>query len=123
MSRALRYLLYELVDGQVIDAGGDNCGRVDDVEFDDHSPPRPTHVIVGMGGRRRPIVYRAVHAIAGVVFRLTGGRGRLDPVRVPWALVTTCDKEIRLDRRASVLGLDRLDRALARVLGGLPGAT
>ncbi len=119
MSR-IRYLLYDLVDKQLVDAAGERCGRIDDVELDG-DPPRVTHLIVGMGGRRS-LVARVVHGTARRVYAALGGVVPLAVVKVPWSDVDEWNGTVRLKRRDRELGLRRLEDHVARLVRRWPGA-
>ncbi len=120
-SRRFRYLLYDIVDKQLVDAAGERCGRVDDVVLVG-DPPRVTHLVVGMGREHRSRLGRLVHAVAARLYRACGGSLPLEPVQVPWAEVAEWNGTIQLRRRDRDLGLRRLEDQVARVVRRWPGA-
>ena len=120
MSR-IRYLLYDLVDKQVVDCEGERCGRVDDVELTG-DPPQIAYLIVGMGADRRSIVARLVHAVASRVYRALGATGPLAPVKVAWTDVDEWNGTVRLKRKDGALGLRRMEDAMAQVVRRWSGA-
>ena len=101
------HLLREVLDHEVVDAEGDSCGMVDDIELEwTKGGPcvAALHLGPGAWSRRLP---RPLGAIARWVF----GRA---VVRIPWAEVVEISEVIRLRSRASTWGAGALDRRLGR---------
>jgi sporulation protein YlmC with PRC-barrel domain len=101
------HLLREVLDHEVVDAEGDSCGMVDDIELEwTKAGPRVAALQLGPGAwsRRLP---RPLGALARWVF---GGA----VVRIPWAEVVEISEVIRLRSRASAWGAGALDRRLGR---------
>jgi len=117
----IRYLLYDLIDKQLVDAAGERCGRIDDVELAG-DPPRITHLIVGMSAERRSVVARLVHAVARRIYAALGGTLPLAAVKVPWSDVEEWNGTVRLKRRDRELGLRRMEDQVARLVRTWPGA-
>jgi sporulation protein YlmC with PRC-barrel domain len=102
-----------ILDHQLVDADGVNCGKVDDLELaglDGDSPEVVEIVVGGNAWRSRGLLGR----LAG---RLTG-----DAVHVPWSEVESVSSVVKLKRPAAELRLGRGDRRWARVVGKVPGS-
>ena len=119
--RRIRYLLYDIVDKQLVDRAGERCGRVDDVVLEG-DPPRIAFLVAGMGREHHTRFGRMMHAIAQRVYTVLGGKGRLDVVQVPWREVADANGTIRLKRGDGELGLRRTEEQAARVVRRWPGA-
>lgn len=108
-------LLREVLDKEVLDADGESCGVVDDIEFAP-TPDGPAVVALRFGpgawGPRLP-------ALLALLARVGFGR---KVVRVEWSHVAEIAEVIRLDAPAAALGLGAIDRRLGRWLAQIPGS-
>ncbi len=101
-----------VLDHQLVDGEGQNCGKVDDLE------------IVGLDGA--PEVVEIL--VGGNAWRSRGLLGRLaarlsgDAVHVPWSQVDSVTSVVTLKRPAAKLRLNRGDDRWARFVGKLPGS-
>ena len=102
-----------ILDHQLVDSEGVNCGKVDDLEIRglDGGSPEVTEIIVG-----------------GTAWRSRGLLGRLaarfsgNAVHVPWSEVESVSSVVMLKRPAAELRLGRGDVRWARLVGKAPGA-
>jgi hypothetical protein len=103
-----------LLDHQLVDADGRNCGNADDLELDLDAAggPRVAAILTG------PAAWRGRGRIASAMASLFP-HGRL--VRVAWTEVERVDASIRLRRPARELGLGEGDRVLGALVERLPG--
>jgi sporulation protein YlmC with PRC-barrel domain len=108
-------LLREVLDHELVDADGVSCGMVDDLEFEARDGgPAVTALLVGTGAwapRLPPLFARAMQGLFG--------RAK---IRVPWNQVGEIGETIRLQAKASELGLGVLDRKVGRWIAKLPKA-
>lgn len=102
-----------VLDHQLVDSEGKNCGKVDDLE------------IAGLNGGSPEVVEILV---GGNAWRYRGRLGRLaarlggNAVHVPWSEVAAVTEVVTLKRTAAELRLNRGDERWARLVGKLPGA-
>ena len=103
-----------LLDHQLLDREGRNCGNADDLdlELDDPGGPRVAAILTG------PQAWRSRGRIARAVAGLFPHAGL---VRIPWVEVERVDASIHLRRRAHDLGLGEGDRVLGALVERLPG--
>jgi sporulation protein YlmC with PRC-barrel domain len=107
-------LVRDLLDRQVLDADGEPCGMVDDVELAQHGAAlRAVAILVGVGawGPRLPALLRPVARI------LFGNR----TVRVAWTDIASIREAVRLARPAADLGLRFAEPRLLRAIKRIPG--
>jgi sporulation protein YlmC with PRC-barrel domain len=107
-------LVRDLLDRQLLDADGQPCGMVDDVELSqDGASLRAVAVLVGVGawGPRLP-------ALLQPVARALFGRRS---VRVSWQDIDSVREAIRLKRSAAELELRFVDPRLQRLIERIPG--
>jgi sporulation protein YlmC with PRC-barrel domain len=101
-----------ILDHQLVDAVGRNCGKVDEVE---------------LGGLERGTPLVAVIHVGGNAWRTRGLLGRLaaylagDAVHVPWSEVESVSSVVKLKRTAAELRLNRGDVRWSRLFTKLPG--
>ena len=102
-----------LLDHQLVDADGNNCGKVDDLVIAglDGDAPEVSEILVGGNA------WRSRGRLGRLAARLTG-----DAVHVPWSEVEAVTSVLTLKRSASELRLDRGDERWARLVGRLPGS-
>ncbi|MEA2522353.1 MAG: hypothetical protein QOI81_1999 [Actinomycetota bacterium] len=101
-----------ILDHQLVDGEGHNCGKVDDLEIVDlNGSPEVTEILVG-----------------GTAWRSRGRLGRLaarvsgNAVHVPWADVDAVSSVVTLRPPASELRLNRGDDRWARLIRKVPGS-
>jgi sporulation protein YlmC with PRC-barrel domain len=102
-----------ILDHQLVDADGINCGKVDDLELTglDGDSPEVVEIIVGGNAwRSRGLLGRLAGSLAG------------DAVHVPWSEVESVSSVVKLKRPAAELRLDRGDPRWARLVGKVPGS-
>jgi sporulation protein YlmC with PRC-barrel domain len=102
-----------ILDHQLVDADGVNCGKVDDLELagvDGGSPEVVEIVVGGNAWRSRGLLGRLAARLAG------------EAVHIPWSEVESVTSVVKLKRPAAELRLDRGDRRWARVVGKVPGS-
>jgi sporulation protein YlmC with PRC-barrel domain len=102
-----------LLDHQLVDGHGHNCGKVDDLEIAglDGESPEVVEIIVG-----------------GNAWRTRGRLGKLaahlagNAVHVPWSEVDSVTSVVTLKRAAAELRLNRGDKRWASLVSKLPGS-
>jgi hypothetical protein len=102
-----------VLDHQLVDMDGRNCGNVDDLELKGLAggEPEVTEILVGGNAwRGRGWLGRACAALAG------------DATHVPWSEVEEVAAVVKLRRTAAELGLGRGDDRAARWVKRMPGA-
>jgi sporulation protein YlmC with PRC-barrel domain len=113
MSRTVEVdIALSILDHQLVDSDGRNCGKVDDLELDLSGDwPEIVELIVGgnaWGGRG--LLGRLAAWLAG------------DAVHIPWADVDSVTSVVTLKRPAAELRLNRGDDRWSRRLEKVPGA-
>jgi sporulation protein YlmC with PRC-barrel domain len=103
-----------LLDHQLVDSEGRNCGNADDLELDLDDPGGPLVAAILSGPQAWRTRGRLARAVAGL-FPHAG------LVRIPWAEVDEIEASIRLRCRAHELGLAEGDRVLGAMVERLPG--
>ena len=103
-----------LLDHQLVDSEGRNCGNADDLELelDDPGGPRVAAILSG------PQAWRNRGRVARWFAGLFPYGGL---VRIRWQEVAEVDASIHLRRRADELGLGEGDRVLGGLVERLPG--
>ena len=102
-----------ILDHQLVDSEGVNCGKVDDLEIQglDGGSPEVTEIIVGGNAwRSRGLLGRLAARLAG------------NAVHVPWSEVESVSSVVKLKRPAAKLRLGRGDVRWTRLVGKAPGA-
>lgn len=102
-----------VLDHQLVDSEGRNCGNVDDLEIAGltSAEPEVTEILVGGNAwKGRGVLGRLAAALSG------------DAVHVPWREVGEIAAVVRLKRTAPELRLGRGDDKAARIVKRLPGA-
>jgi sporulation protein YlmC with PRC-barrel domain len=101
-------LVYRILDDQMVDVDGRRCGRVDDLEFDgDLGDPPKLHAILSGSGTWHQRFPRPFRSLGARMFG-TGVSGS-DVIRVPWSRVDDISSVIKLQAKASELGLAQGD--------------
>ena len=106
-------LALAILDHQLVDTDGANCGKVDELELSglDRGSPQVLEILVGGNAwRTRGLLGRLAARLAG------------EAVRVPWSEVESVSSVVKLKRTAAELRLGRGDDRWARLVGKLPGA-
>ena len=101
-----------ILDHQLVDADGRNCGKVDELELRglDRGTPQVAEILVGGNAwRTRGLLGRLAARIAG------------DAVHVPWSEVESVSSVVKLKRTAAELRLNRGDERWSRLFTKLPG--
>ena len=101
-----------ILDHQLVDADGQNCGKVDELELGgfDRGTPQVAEILVGGNAwRTRGLLGRLAARLAG------------EAVHVPWSEVESVSSVVKLKRPAAELRLGRGDDRAARLIARLPG--
>jgi sporulation protein YlmC with PRC-barrel domain len=102
-----------VLDHQLVDSEGRNCGKVDDLELAGLAGDEPEVDAILVGGnawRGRGFLGRLAAALSGRA------------VHVPWSEVADVSSVVTLKRPAGELRLGRGDERAARFVQRLPGA-
>jgi sporulation protein YlmC with PRC-barrel domain len=102
-----------VLDHQLVDADGHNCGKVDDLEISGLDGDSPEVVEIIVGGN----AWRSRGLLGRLAARLSG-----NAVHVPWSEVESVSSVVILRRPAGELRLNRGDEHWASLVGKLPGS-
>jgi sporulation protein YlmC with PRC-barrel domain len=102
-----------ILDHQLVDADGVNCGKVDDLEVAGLDTDSPEIVEILVGGN----AWRSRGLLGRIAGRLAG-----NAVHVPWSEVDSVSSVVKLKRPASELRLGAGDRRWSALVGKVPGA-
>jgi sporulation protein YlmC with PRC-barrel domain len=102
-----------ILDHQLVDADGKNCGKVDDLEIAGLDGDSPEVVEILVGGS----AWRSRGLLGRLAARLSG-----DAVHVPWSEVDSVMSVVKLKRPSRELRLNRGDERWARLIGKVPGS-
>jgi sporulation protein YlmC with PRC-barrel domain len=102
-----------ILDHQLVDADGINCGKVDDLEVAGLDTDSPEVVEILVGGN----AWRSRGLLGRIAARLGG-----DAVHVPWSEVDSVSSVVKLKRPAAELRLGGGDRRWSALVGKVPGA-
>ena len=102
-----------ILDHQLIDSDGQNCGKVDDLEIAGLDTDSPEIVEIIVGGN----AWRSRGLLGRLAARLSG-----DAVHVPWPEVDSVTSVVTLKRPAAELRLNRGDERWAALVGKVPGS-
>jgi sporulation protein YlmC with PRC-barrel domain len=102
-----------ILDHQLVDGDGHNCGKVDDLEIVGLDGDSPEVVEILVGGN----AWRSRGLLGRVAARLAG-----NAVHVPWRDVDSVTSVVTLKRPAAELRLNRGDDRWARLIGKVPGS-
>ncbi len=102
-----------ILDHQLVDSDGENCGKVDELELTGLDGGSPEVVEIVVGGN----AWRTRGLLGRIAARLAG-----DAVHVPWSEVESVSAVVKLKRPAAELRLGRGDDRWARLIANLPGA-
>ena len=102
-----------ILDHQLVDGNGRNCGKVDDLEITglDGDSPEVVEILVGAKA------CRSRGRLGRLAARLSG-----NAVHVPWPEVDSVTSVVTLKRPAAELRLNRGDDRWASLVGKLPGS-
>ena len=102
-----------ILDHQLVDSDGVNCGKVDDLELTGLDGDSPEVVEILVGGN----AWRSRGLLGRLAARLGG-----DAVHVPWSEVESVSSVVKLKRPSAELRLNRGDPRWARLVGKVPGS-
>ena len=102
-----------ILDHQLVDSDGNNCGKVDDLEITGLDGDSPEVVEIVVGGN----AWRSRGRLGRLAARVSG-----NAVHVPWHEVDAVSSVVSLRRPASNLRLNRGDDHWAARVGKLPGS-
>jgi len=102
-----------ILDHQLVDGDGQNCGKVDDLEIAGLDTDSPEIVEIIVGGN----AWRSRGLLGRLAARLSG-----DAVHVPWPEVDSVTSVVTLKRPAAELRLNRGDERWAALVGKVPGS-
>jgi hypothetical protein len=102
-----------ILDHQLVDADGQNCGKVDDLEIAGLDGDSPEVVEILVGGN----AWRARGLLGRLAARLSG-----NAVHVRWQDVESVSEVVKLKRPAGELRLNRGDDRWGELVGRLPGS-
>jgi hypothetical protein len=102
-----------ILDHQLVDADGVNCGKVDELEVSGLDTDSPEIVEILVGGN----AWRSRGLLGRIAARLSG-----NAVHVPWSEVESVSSVVKLKRPASELRLGEGDRRWSALVGKVPGA-
>lgn len=102
-----------ILDHQLVDADGINCGKVDELEVSGLDTDSPEIVKILVGGN----AWRSRGLLGRIAARLSG-----NAVHVPWSEVESVSSVVKLKRPASELRLGEGDRRWSALVGKVPGA-
>lgn len=102
-----------ILDHQLVDGDGQNCGKVDDLEIAGLDGDAPEIVELIVGGN----AWRSRGLLGRLAARLSG-----NAVHVPWPEVDAVTSVVTLKRPAAELRLNRGDDRWGRLVGKVPGS-
>ncbi|MGZ4315240.1 MAG: hypothetical protein ACXVRS_05345 [Gaiellaceae bacterium] len=114
MSRATDVdIALSILDHQLVDSEGANCGKVDDLELAGLDTDAPEVVEILVGGS----AWRGRGLLGSMLARFSG-----DAVHVSWSEVESVTSVVTLKRPAAEQRLNRGDDRWQRLIGRLPGS-
>ena len=102
-----------ILDHQLVDADGRNCGKVDDLEISGLDGASPEVVEILVGGS----AWRSRGRLGHLAARLSG-----NAVHVSWQEVESVTSVVTLKRTSADLRLNRGDDRWGELVGKLPGS-
>ncbi|MDQ3533627.1 MAG: hypothetical protein M3456_14910 [Actinomycetota bacterium] len=117
-------LALELLDRQLLDSEGKECGKVDDLEFEvgETGLPVLTNILVGPGALG-PAFSRWPGRVMTAIWRRLHPNKVPEPVRIAWSDVERVDYEVHLTVQREEAGLTRSeDWARDFLIGRIPGS-
>jgi sporulation protein YlmC with PRC-barrel domain len=106
-------IVLSILDHQLVDGAGQNCGKVDDLEIAGFDGDSPEVVEILVGGN----AWRSRGRLGRLAARLSG-----DAVHLPWSEVESVTSVVTLKRPAVELRLNRGDDRWGRIIGKVPGS-
>lgn len=102
-----------VLDHQLVDAEGENCGKVDDLELMglDGDSPEVSEILAGGNA------WRSRGRLGRLAARLGG-----NAVHIPWSEVESVSSVVELRKTARELRLDRGDERWTKIVGKVPGS-
>jgi sporulation protein YlmC with PRC-barrel domain len=102
-----------ILDHQLVDGDGQNCGKVDDLEISGIGGDSPEVAEILVGGN----AWRSRGRLGRLAARLSG-----NAVHVPWSEVESVSSVVTLQRSAAELRLNRGDERWASLVRRIPGS-
>jgi sporulation protein YlmC with PRC-barrel domain len=102
-----------ILDHQLVDCDGQNCGKVDDLEISNLNGDSPEVTAILVGGN----AWRSRGLLGRLLAQLSG-----NAVHVSWHEVESVSTVVTLKRTAAELRLNRGDKRWGRLVGKLPAA-
>jgi hypothetical protein len=102
-----------ILDHQLVDSEGLNCGKVDDLEIAGLNGDAPEVVEILVGGN----AWRTRGRLGRLAARLSGSA-----VHIAWSDVESVTSSVQLTRTSAELRLNRGDVRWASLIGRLPGS-
>ena len=102
-----------ILDHQLVDSQGLNCGKVDDLEIAGLNSDAPKVVEILVGGN----AWRARGRLGRLAARVSG-----NAVHIAWSDVESVTSSVHLKRTSAELRLNRGDVRWARLVGRVPGS-
>ena len=102
-----------ILDHQLVDSDGQNCGKGDDLEISGLDGDSPEVVEILVGGN----AWRSRGRLGRLAARLSG-----NAVHVPWSEVHSVTSVVILKHPVAELRLNRGDEHWASIVGKLPGS-
>jgi sporulation protein YlmC with PRC-barrel domain len=102
-----------ILDHQLADSEGCNCGKVDDLEIAGLNGDSPEVVEILIGGN----AWRTRGRLGRLAAKLTG-----NAVHVPWSEVASVTSIVELKRTSAELRLNRGDERWSHLISRLPGS-
>jgi sporulation protein YlmC with PRC-barrel domain len=102
-----------ILDHQLVDGDGLNCGKVDDLEIGGLDGDSPEVIEILVGGN----AWRSRGLLGRLAARVSG-----DAVHVPWPEVDSVTSVVTLNRPAAELRLNRRADRWGRIVGRMPGS-
>jgi sporulation protein YlmC with PRC-barrel domain len=102
-----------ILDHQLVDGDGLNCGKVDDLEIGGLDGDSPEVIEILVGGN----AWRSRGLLGRLAARVSG-----DAVHVPWPEVDSVTSVVTLSRPAAELRLNRRADRWGRIVGRVPGS-
>jgi sporulation protein YlmC with PRC-barrel domain len=114
MSKAIEVdIALGILDHQLVDVEGRNCGKVDDLEISGLDGDAPEVVEILVGGN----AWRSRGLLGRLSARLSG-----NAVHVQWSEVASVSSVVKLVRPAAELRLGRGDERWSSLIARLPGS-
>ena len=113
MTKAEIDLALGVLDHQLVDSNGENCGKVDELVLAGLDGDSPEVVEILVGGN----AWRSRGLLGRLLARLGG-----NAVHIPWSEVESVSSVVTLKRTAAELRLNRGDERWATLVSKVPGS-